>query len=143
MIFDASGQLWAAETGPGSGDELNRIIAGGNYGWPLASNGSVTLPAHRPGDGFLAPAISWTPAVGPVGMWIYSGSRFAAWNGNLLIAGRSSNGLVRVQLSGATATELGRVDFNQPVRDVDAGSAGAILVTLESPGRVVQVIPRQ
>jgi glucose/arabinose dehydrogenase len=34
LAWDSSGQLWASEFGPDRDDELNRIMAGGNYGWP-------------------------------------------------------------------------------------------------------------
>ena len=37
--FDADGRLWVYEMVPRHGDELNLIIAGGNYGWPIVSNG--------------------------------------------------------------------------------------------------------
>lgn len=35
LAFDTDGQLWASEFGDQTFDELNRIEAGGNYGWPL------------------------------------------------------------------------------------------------------------
>jgi quinoprotein glucose dehydrogenase len=35
LCFDpATGQLWETENGPESHDEVNRIVAGKNYGWP-------------------------------------------------------------------------------------------------------------
>ena len=34
LVFDADGQLFAAEHGPSTNDEVNRIEAGGSYGWP-------------------------------------------------------------------------------------------------------------
>jgi glucose/arabinose dehydrogenase len=36
IAFDAQGRLWAHEMGPQNGDELNLIVRGENYGWPLA-----------------------------------------------------------------------------------------------------------
>ena len=39
MTFDLDGQLWVIEMGPAGGDELNRIVRGANYGYPLVSNG--------------------------------------------------------------------------------------------------------
>jgi glucose/arabinose dehydrogenase len=29
--------VWASEHGALGGDELNRIVKGGNYGWPVAT----------------------------------------------------------------------------------------------------------
>ena len=38
LCFDpATGQLWETENGPESHDEVNRIVAGENYGWPEAN----------------------------------------------------------------------------------------------------------
>ena len=65
LAWDAAGQLWSTEHGRSglrSGyDELNRIVAGGNYGWPEIQGDEVQ-------DGMLAPAAhsgastTWAPA---------------------------------------------------------------------------------
>ena len=34
-----TGQLWETEMGPRSGDEVNQLVEGQNYGWPLTSMG--------------------------------------------------------------------------------------------------------
>ena len=39
IAFDLDGQLWNMEMGPAGGDELNRVVRGGNYGYPVVSNG--------------------------------------------------------------------------------------------------------
>jgi glucose/arabinose dehydrogenase len=36
-IQPTTGELWITEHGPQGGDELNRIVPGGNYGWPIRS----------------------------------------------------------------------------------------------------------
>ena len=62
LAFDASGQLWASEFGQNRLDELNRIQAGGNYGWP-----EVEGPGGR--AGFIDPVASWaTSAASPSGI---------------------------------------------------------------------------
>ena len=57
--FDADGRLWVHEMGPRHGDELNLIIAGKNYGWPIVSNGDhysgVPIPDHDTRPEFEAP----------------------------------------------------------------------------------------
>jgi hypothetical protein len=58
--FDADGRLWVHEMGPRHGDELNLIIAGKNYGWPIVSNGDhysgIPIPDHDTRPEFEAPA---------------------------------------------------------------------------------------
>jgi hypothetical protein len=39
IAFDLDGQLWNVEMGPKGGDELNRVVRGENYGYPIVSNG--------------------------------------------------------------------------------------------------------
>ncbi|MFG1812148.1 PQQ-dependent sugar dehydrogenase [Kribbella sp. NPDC049174] len=71
LAWDSRGQLWAAEFGKNSQDELNLIQKGGNYGWP-ACEGTI-------GDcgGYIAPKRTWSTAqAGPSGVeivndWIY------------------------------------------------------------------------
>jgi glucose/arabinose dehydrogenase len=71
LAWDSRGQLWAAEFGENSQDELNLIQKGGNYGWP-ACEGTI-------GDcgGYIAPKRTWsTSQAGPSGVeivndWIY------------------------------------------------------------------------
>src|SRR5690606_33801540 len=52
LAWDAAGQLWAAEFGQNTWDEVNRIEAGGDYGWP-----EVEGRAGR--AGYLDPAAQW------------------------------------------------------------------------------------
>ncbi len=62
MAFDAKGQLWVVEMGPKGGDELNRIVKGANYGYPIVSNGDhysgKPIPDHDTRPEFQAPEVS-------------------------------------------------------------------------------------
>src|SRR4029079_7856802 len=77
LAFDAQGRLWETEMGPQGGDELNLILPGRNYGWPVVAKGDNTdgqpIPDHRPGDGFEAPKLWWNPSISPSSLMIYSG----------------------------------------------------------------------
>jgi glucose/arabinose dehydrogenase len=64
LAFDADGRLWASEFGPGRDDEVNRIVAGGNYGWPYVT-GTATSRAGVPGT-FLPATVVEQP---PVASW--------------------------------------------------------------------------
>ncbi|UUL82068.1 PQQ-dependent sugar dehydrogenase [Sphingomonas qomolangmaensis] len=146
LVFDASGRLLEHEHGPEGGDELNVIERGGNYGWPRASNGSDygggDIPDHRPGDGYVGPAAFWTPVIAPAGMIIYSGTLFSGWQGQALIGGLVQQGLVRVALTGATASEVQRIPLGRRIREVEQGPDGAIWVLEDGAGgRLLKLTP--
>jgi glucose/arabinose dehydrogenase len=146
LAFDASGRLWQNEMGPMGGDELNVVTAGANYGWPLVSNGQnydgSDIPDHKVGDGFAAPALSWTPVIAPSGMIIYSATRFESWRGNAIISGLASKGLVRVRLDGVDAKEVERIDLGTRIRAVAQGPDGAIWVLEDRPSaRLIRLDP--
>jgi glucose/arabinose dehydrogenase len=140
IAFDAQGNLWEQEMGPEGGDEVNLVQAGRNYGYPKASNGrnygspTDDIPDHRPGDGFEAPKVFWTPVISPGGLMIYSGDRFPQWKGDAFIGGLSSKALVRVDLDGTNARKGDQWDMGARIREVEQGRDGAIWV-LEDGGR--------
>jgi glucose/arabinose dehydrogenase len=66
------GPSW--DDAPGGGDEVNLIIAGSNYGWPLAH------PREKR-EGAASPLVEYTPAIAPAGCTFYLGDAFPAWRG--------------------------------------------------------------
>ncbi len=72
IAWDASGQLWAAEFGQNTWDELNRIKAGGNYGWPRVEG--------RAGDDrFVDPVRQWrTDEASPSGIAVAGNAVYMA-----------------------------------------------------------------
>lgn len=147
MAFDREGRLWNIEMGPKGGDELNLVVRGDNYGYPIVSNGDhydgKDIPDHVTRPEFHAPAVSWTPVISPGSFIIYSGKRFAGWNGNGLIAGLSSKALVRVAFDGTAAREVERYDMGQRIREVEQGPDGTVwLLEDGSGGRLLQLTPR-
>ena len=80
--------LWATEHGPWGGDELNRIVRGGDYGWPRTSYGyhyGGTPLVHAALPGLEPPLFHWTPSVGVSGVLVYRGSAFPQWRGDLFV----------------------------------------------------------
>ena len=148
MAFDAQGRLWANEMGPKGGDELNLIQRGGNYGYPLVSNGDHSsgrpIPNHATRPEFIAPKITWTPVISPSSLTFYSGKLFPQWRGNAFIGGLSSKSLVRIAFDGDNAREAERFDMGQRIRAVAQGPDGALWL-LEDGGnaRLLKLTPRQ
>lgn len=138
LAFDSAGRLWESEMGPKGGDEVNLILPGRNYGWPLASNGDnydgTPIPDHKPGDGFEAPKVFWNPSISPGGMIFYSGSLFPQWKGSLLIGALSGTGLIRVALDGDQARKADQWDLGMRIRDVAQGADGSVWLLEDGGG---------
>src|SRR5690606_25349078 len=128
--FDAQGRLWEVEMGPMGGDELNLVVRGGNYGYPIVSNGDHydgrVIPDHDTRPEFNAPKAWWTPVISPSSLMIYSGAMFPDWQGDGFIGGLSSQSLVRVEFDGDSAREAERLELQKRIREVEQGPDGAI-----------------
>jgi aldose sugar dehydrogenase len=150
-----TGQLWAAEYGPQGADEVNIILPGRNYGWPLVSYGRA-YTGERVADqwwreGMEVPEIVWLPSISPAALAFYTGDRFLAWRGNLFVAalmvGRieRTGRLERIVFNDA-GEEIRREsilsELRQRIRDVRQGPDGLIyLLTDEEEGAVLRIEP--
>lgn len=146
IAFDARGQLWEQEMGPKGGDEVNLIVKGRNYGYPIVSNGDHydgrDIPDHATRPEFEAPKVSWNPVISPAGLMIYSGSMFPDWRGNAFIGGLSSEALVRVVLNGDRAAKASQYPMGNRIREVEQGPDGAIYVLEDGKsGRLLKLTP--
>jgi aldose sugar dehydrogenase len=138
IAFAPDGRLWSHEMGPRHGDEFNLILRGRNYGYPIVSDGNhyegKPIPDHATRPEFEAPKISWTPAISPAGMIIYTGAMFPEWRGHAFLGGLSGRTLVRVDISGDSAREAQRWDMGARIREVEQAPDGAILVLEDERG---------
>lgn len=150
MAFDLDGQLWVIEMGPAGGDELNRIIRKGNFGYPVVSNGDHydgrEIPDHDTRPEFEQPAIWWTPVISPGDMIVYRGALFPGWRGNALAAGLSSRAIVRIELDESGAREVERYPMGARIRSITEGPDGALWALEdergESTGRLLRLTPK-
>jgi len=138
IAFDADGRLWNTEMGPRGGDELNLVLRGRNYGYPVVSNGDhydgKPIPDHDTRPEFEAPKAWWTPVISPGGLMFYTGQLFPAWQGNAFIPGLSSQALIRVEITGDTAREAERFDMHRRNRAAVQGPDGAIWMLQDGNG---------
>ena len=154
-IHPDTGALWLHENGPLGGDEINLILAGGNYGWPVVSYSreySGPRVASRTWQEGMEPAeIVWLPSIAPSGMVFYDGDRFPNWRGSLFV-GALRTGMIR------NTGHLERIVFNdqgeevrrewllaelrQRIRDVRQGPDGLIyLLTDADEAAVLRIEP--
>lgn len=145
-INPATGKLWEIEFGPLGGDELNIVEPGKNYGWPLVSWGKhydgkeIPNPPTKPE---LTDAIKhWTPVISPSGMTFYTADAIPGWKGNLLIAGLTSQGIVRLTLDGDKVVGEEWIGLGDRIRNVAQGPDGAVYaLTDKSGGEILRISP--
>lgn len=144
------GALWIAEHGARGGDEINRIRAGLNYGWPVVtysldySGAVISNRAEAPG--VEAPVHYWRndDTIAPSGAAFVDGAMFPTWRGHLLVGGLRSRTLVRLIVQGERVTGEERFlqGLQERIRDVRVASDGAIMLLTDNPrGRVLRVTP--
>lgn len=149
ITFDASGNLWAQEMGPKGGDEVNLILPGHNYGYPIVSDGDHyddrPIPDHHTRPEFEKPKVSWNPVISPAGLIVYSGKRWPQWKGDLFIGGLSSQALVRVDVDGTNASKGDQWPMGERIREPEEGPDGAIWLledgTRGARGRLLKLTP--
>lgn len=148
LAFDAQGRLWETEMGPRGGDELNLILRGKNYGWPLVSEGrnydGKPIPPHSSRPDIEPPKLYWVPSISPTRLMIYDGKLFPQWKGSGFIGALSGQALIRVTFSGDNAQKADRWDMGHRIRWVGEGPDGAIYLLEDEDGaRLMRLTPAQ
>ena len=147
LAFDALGRLWSTEMGPLHGDELNLVLRGRNYGYPLVSNGDhysgEPIPDHDTRPDLEAPKVWWRPSIAPAGLAFYSGELFPQWRGSAFIPALAGAALIRVEVEGEAAREAERFEMGRRIRAVVQGPDQALWVLEDgSGGRLLKLSPR-
>jgi len=134
-----TGALWQSEIGPMGGDEVNILVAGHNYGWPLVSMGrnyTGSLVSDQPWfrPGMDNPRIFWVPSISPSSIMFYTGDKFPAWKNNLFVGALNGKQLQRIAFNQPSQAErreplLTQLDIR--VRDVQQGPDGDIYIATE------------
>jgi glucose/arabinose dehydrogenase len=147
-LHPQTGQLWTAEHGARGGDELNRVEAGKNYGWPVITYG-VDYSGAKIGEGTAKPGMEqpvyyWDPVIAPSGMTFYTGDELRGWRGSLLIGSLRPGLLVRLTFENGRVVREERYlgERRERIRDVRQGPDGRVyLLTDSSDGRILRVVP--
>jgi aldose sugar dehydrogenase len=149
LTFDSAGRLWATEMGPRGGDELNLILPGRNYGWPLVSEGEnydgvpIAKPSARPD--LERARLWWVPSISPTSLLIYSGNLFPQWKGSGFIGTLTGKGLIRVAFDGDKVRKAEEWDMPRArIRFVGQGPEGAIYLLEDgSDAHLLRLTPVQ
>lgn len=143
------GDIWETEHGPQGGDELNLLVQGENYGWPLVTYGteyrqkswpiSINPDNHQ---GFSEPIYSWIPSIAISNLIVVKKDLFRRWKGDLLIASYS-NSLQRARIRNGRVVTLEPIHLrrrNGRIRDLIEDSKGRIVLLFDT-GSIVLVKP--
>jgi aldose sugar dehydrogenase len=149
-----TGAIWENEHGPLGGDELNIILPGRNYGWPLVTYGtdydgtSIADATSRPD--LEPPFMYWVPSIAISGLSFYTGDRFPDWKGNAFVGAmfagrtRATGHIQRITFTNGRPIQREPIltDMHQRIRDVRPGPDGLLYVlTDENPGAVLRLEP--
>ena len=155
IVHPETGMIWQHENGPNGGDEINIILPGQDYGWPVQSFGrdysGPRISEHPTREGIESPLVVWLPAIAVAGMTVYTGDQFPAWRGNVFVGAMTegripgTGHLQRIVFNDSTE-ELRREsmlrEFRQRIREVREGPDGFLyLLTDEDDGALLRIEP--
>lgn len=147
-LHPETGALYTAEHGARGGDEINRPEAGKNYGWPIITYGidysgaKIGIGTHK--DGMEQPLFYWDPSIAPSGATFYTGDKFPAWRGSLIVGALAGSLIARIEIKDGVVTGETRYLEKQSkrIRDVVQGPDGYLyLLTDEPDGALPRLVP--
>jgi glucose/arabinose dehydrogenase len=152
----ATGAIWQLEMGPNGGDEVNILVPGANYGWPIISLGrTYGGPWQGPfsKEGFRDAAILWVPSISVSSIAFYTGDRLPRWKGDVFVSGMRygeipGTGRLDRILINKNFEELRREtllgDLRRRIRDVKQGRDGLLyLLTDEADAVMLRIEPAE
>ena len=146
-LHPLTGVLYTHEHGPQGGDELNRDLAGRNYGWPVITHGREYGSGATIGEGTeradIEPAlVTWVPSIAPAGLAIHDGTMFPQWRGSMFVGSLKFGRLTRVGFDEAgnpVGQETLLEGVTRRIRDVRIQPDGALLVLDQIGGRILRL----
>ncbi|MFI4942715.1 MAG: PQQ-dependent sugar dehydrogenase [Burkholderiales bacterium] len=141
-----TGELYDAEHGPRGGDEINLVLPGKNYGWPVITYGmnydGTPITNLTAKEGMEQPVTYWTPSIAVCAIDFYVGDRFPRWKNDLLVSSLAAEELRRLRIDGGKLVKqevlfkgIGRL------RDVVVGPDGLVYVAFNVPDRIARLVP--
>lgn len=149
IAYDRAHQrLWVIEHGPRGGDEINRVLPGRNYGWPVISYGKeywgpIQVGEGTAREGMEQPVKQYTPSIAPGSLLLYSGKAFPAWRNNLFAGALKLRHLNRVTIDAqAMAVNEERLleELKERIRALTESPQGWIYFSTDS-GKIYRIKP--
>lgn len=143
-----SGRVWASEHGARGGDELNLVMPGENYGWPLVTHSREytggEISPNRSLPGMINPMFVWQATKAPSGLLVYRGDRYPQWHGHVFAGGLVSQEVHHFEpTTGGYVNDPEAIAIGQRVREVSQGPDGHIYVLTDEPnGQLLRLEPQ-
>jgi len=148
LIITDAGLVYMNEHGPQGGDEINFIQAGKNYGWPVITYGldysGARISPFTEMAGMEQPVKYWVPSIAPASLELYTGSLFAAWQGDFLVSGLVPGDVRRVDMENGVAVgeEILFAEIESRIRDVKMAPDGSLYILTDGEdGMVMRATP--
>jgi len=140
-----TGEIWVNEHGPRGGDEINRIAAGKNYGWPIITYGinysGTPISMKTEQEGMEQPFYYWVPSIAPSGFAILNSNKYPDWQGDFFVGSLKFEYLERLVIKNnrvvgreKIAPDVGRV------RNVQQSPEGYLYLSVEGQG-IYKIVP--
>lgn len=135
LAVASDGRVWLSEHAARGGDELNLLVEGKNYGYPLVAYGTQYDAMEWPlsaqqgrHEGYDKPMFVWVPSIGISQLIVLENDGFPHWRGDLIVSSLAGQSLYRVRV------EEGRAIFSEPIpvghriRDIVEAADGSIVL---------------
>lgn len=142
----ANNQIWTVEFGPRGGDEVNHVMPGKNYGWPVITYGKEywgpKIGEGTEKEGMEQPLKYFVPAISPSGMAFYTGDKFPQWRGHLFLAALKSTHLHRLEFKESKVVSQEKLleNLGERIRMVRNGPDGFLYISTDS-GKILKISP--
>lgn len=145
LAASSDGEIWLTEHAERGGDELNRIVEGEDYGFPIVSYGTnyesmvwKTNPRQGRHEGYRKPLFAWVPSIGSSQLIVLEKDLFRYWKGDLIVSSLRANSLFRVRVEDDRVIFVEPIRIGHRIRDITERADGAIV--LKTDGDVLVVI---
>lgn len=140
-----TGDIWTHEHGPRGGDEINRVKAGVNYGWPVISYGinysGTSFTDITSKEGMEQPDWQWTPSIAPSGMVFVTGDQYPEFKGHMLVGAlKFAHGVLVEMKDDKVVAHYKLFEGAGRIRSLSTSPDGTIYLGVDGSG-IFKVVP--
>ena len=137
--------ILSTEHGPQGGDEINKILVGKNYGWPVSSYGlpyaknkDIKFFNNHAAEGFEEPIYVFIPSIGISELIFLPNSFYSEWIDNVLVTSLNGRSIFRTKFSDNHYDKIlftEKIFIGERIRDIKYSlGQNLIILSLEDTG---------